>query len=248
MQDHKNYQIQIYDRKKLPGCRISLADCHLSGTGCQAAQENLRACLSKITRNPCRQQVISPSMSRSATDQERISGAKGVWENIFRKQRGKKNDNCRPLSSINISSQYVENGEFDACQTFESDCERALMPICELSCSCSIMRAPLTEKRPDQVESNREVGLNKPIENIDHPHMPSVILRRARMPALSRYDSNEGLSIRLSIKISAWVRTCFRMSLSDDCLHKENEKKAGNVICAESHYVSYCPVGALIFE
>lgn len=128
--------------------------------------------------------------------------------------------------------------------------------ICELSCSMFHYGGAFNPRNAFiRVESNREVGLNKPIENIDHPHVcrqcnPTPCADACPVDA---FDSNDALSIRIVDKDKCTgCEQCFH-----ECpyqmivLHKENEEvKAGKCdLCGGVPLcVSYCPVGALIFE
>lgn len=106
-----------------------------------------------------------------------------------------------------------------------------------------------------RVENNREVGLNKPIKNIDQPHVcrqcnPSPCADSCPADA---FDMNEALSIRVIDP----DRCIGCEQCSSECPYNmivfreyNKEMKAGKCdLCGgDPLCVRYCPVGALTFE
>jgi len=128
--------------------------------------------------------------------------------------------------------------------------------ICELSCSMFHHDGAFNPRNAlIRIESNREFGLNKPIENIDQPHVcrqcdPAPCAEGCPAEA---FAANETLSIRFvdrdqCIGCEQCLQECpYNMIV----LHREDgETKAGKCdLCGgEPLCVRNCPVGALIFE
>jgi len=128
--------------------------------------------------------------------------------------------------------------------------------ICELACSMVHHDGAFNPRNAlIRVDNNREVGWNKPIENIDHPN----ICHQCDPPPcadvcpVDAFDLNEILAIKIvdqekCIGCEQCVQECpFEMMF----LYKKNESaKTGKCdLCGgDPLCVRYCPVGALIFE
>jgi anaerobic carbon-monoxide dehydrogenase iron sulfur subunit len=106
-----------------------------------------------------------------------------------------------------------------------------------------------------RVENNREVGLNKPIENIDQPHIcrqcnPSPCSNACPADA---FDANEALSISIvdPDRCIGCEQCSSKCPYNMIVFHEDNEEvKAGKCdLCGgDPLCVRYCPVGALTFE
>jgi anaerobic carbon-monoxide dehydrogenase iron sulfur subunit len=130
--------------------------------------------------------------------------------------------------------------------------------ICELSCSMIHNDGAFNPRNAMiQVESNREVGLNKPIQKIDHPYVcrqcnPSPCADACPVDA---FDASDTLSIRVvdrdkCIGCEQCVSACpYNMILLSEDAGKKKVKAGKCDLCGgEPLCVRYCPVGALIFE
>jgi carbon-monoxide dehydrogenase iron sulfur subunit len=126
--------------------------------------------------------------------------------------------------------------------------------ICELSCSMAHRDGAFNPRNGlIRIESNREMGLDKPVSHIDYPH----ICRQCEpapcadaCPA-GAFDTNEAPSIRvINQEACTGCEQClgacpYGMVLMD----RETEKAGKCDLCGgDPLCVRYCPEGALVFE
>jgi len=123
--------------------------------------------------------------------------------------------------------------------------------ICELSCSMFHRNGGFNPRNGlIRLESNRDVGPNKPVSKLDYPHVcqqcdPAPCVKACPADA---FDTKEELSIRIvnqekCIGCEQCVSECpYGMVL----LNKETKKAMKCDLCSgEPLCVRYCPTGAL---
>jgi Fe-S-cluster-containing hydrogenase component 2 len=106
-----------------------------------------------------------------------------------------------------------------------------------------------------RIESNREFGLNKPIENIDRPYTctqcePAPCIEACPVDA---FNMNEGLQISIvdqekCIGCEQCIDACPYNVMT---VYSENEEEKAwkcDLCGGEPRCVLYCPVGALTYE
>ncbi len=104
-----------------------------------------------------------------------------------------------------------------------------------------------------RVESNREMGLNKPVSHIDYPHVcrqcePAPCADACPAGA---FDTNEALSIPvIDQEVCTGCEECLGACPHGMVLMDAETGKAGKCdLCGgEPLCVRYCPEGALVFE
>lgn len=126
--------------------------------------------------------------------------------------------------------------------------------ICELSCSMFHRNGAFNPRYAlIRVESKREIGLNRPTENMDYPHIcrqcePAPCAEACPAEA---FGTDEGLAIRIVTQeecvgckqcLDACPHGMMRMSENGEQAMK-CDLCAGDPLC-----VRYCPTGALVFE
>ncbi|MHB8910002.1 MAG: 4Fe-4S dicluster domain-containing protein [Syntrophales bacterium] len=125
--------------------------------------------------------------------------------------------------------------------------------ICELACSMAHRDGAFNPRSGlIRVESNREMGLNKPVSRIDYPRIcrqcePAPCAEACPAGA---FDTNEALSIRvIDQEVCTGCEQCPGACPHGMVLMDTETGKAGKCdLCGgEPLCVRYCPEGALVF-